>query len=97
MEPCSPVPDRDSEAPRFYCLAEGRDPWEITLEVEEEALDPDDVRAAHAILGQVIQAHDHAHPQVVLPVRNATPKFRAGLGMNPGTRITEAGSSVSPR
>lgn len=50
------------------------DAW-VTFEVVQEALDQ----------------HREAHPRaVVRPVKTGKPKFSAGLGMGPGTKITSA-------
>ena len=75
------------------------------LDAWNRLLEPEAVEAgetpAYVTLAQVEEAlaqHREAHPaDVDRPVRTAKPKFKAGLGMAPGTKITQVGSSASPR
>ena len=73
------------------------DAWNRLLEPEavEEGETP-----AYVTLAQVEEAlaqHREAHPlPTQRPVAHRAPKFKAGLGMAPGTKITQAGASTSP-
>lgn len=88
MDSCSPVPEPDGTS--FTCAAPGRDYWGMTVSVEGM-----DLRTAVAAFGAVLHDHDLAHPQPKVRTRSAKPKFRAGLGMAPGTKITQVGASTT--
>lgn len=95
-EPCSPYPDPDIPG-AFVCDAPDRQVWELRAESEFPSAGTPNVREMVAALQGVLQAHDLDHEQPrPRPTRNARPKFKSGLGMAPGVRITEAGASTSP-
>lgn len=91
MEACSPVLVEAEDVPRYECFASGREPWAMAVEYEFEGTP--DLRTTHQVLGAILATHDLEHPQPrERPVRNATPKFKGGLGMG-GQRITSLGPS----
>lgn len=95
MEPCSPTLVEGHSAPTYACSAEDRDPWSMVLEVELPVEETPSLREVVAVLQGVLQAHDQAHEQPrPRPVRNARPKFGAGLGLS-GQKITEVGASAT--
>lgn len=96
MEACSPTLVEGHSTPTYACAPEDRDPWSMAMEVEVGPQDPEpDLRETVQILQGVLRAHDEAHEQPrPRPVRNATPKFKGGLGMQ-GQKITEVGPSAT--
>lgn len=95
MEPCSPRLVEGHEAPTYACTADERDPWSLVLEVEAFTEADPDLRETVAVLQGVLLVHDQEHEQPrPRPVRNAKPKFGAGLGMN-GAKITQVGPSAT--
>lgn len=72
---CEGPEDDSPTAPWAVCWPDEAYPYGVTMNDLRTALDD----------------HAEAHPRdQKRPVRSATPKFRSGLGLTPGTRITEA-------
>lgn len=95
---CEPIlyhAESGHEGPELVLTCDGPDDdleattWAVTFPDEQfpEGITMNDLRAA-------LDAHAEAHPRdVVRPVRDARPKFKAGLGLGAATQI---GASSTP-
>lgn len=102
MEACNPrlTPASEVEGGLAYAAEchEGPRSWFDSVTIPGEFIEAGDLRALQSAMADLIRSHDTEHPQPrERPVRNAKPKFKSGLGMTPGTRITELAPSTSPR